>query len=257
MATSITMPESSAGSVDSFASFALVVMRPTPNISTRDPSRSAARLTMTNDPGVVGHARTRSFPITAANVVGFEKARLTWDGGAVTKHPGHAVLVVPVPELEPFVRERWAHYEPGWVSSDPAFTHAHVTVLAPFLGAPSDAELHRVGEIAAATAPFDYVLGEVEEFPNGCIHVRPDPAAPFVVLTHALWAAFPQCPPYAGEYAVFPHVTLDQESATVSVATARAALADVLPAWCRADRLELQWYEDGGCRVVADWKLSG
>ncbi|WP_246159617.1 2'-5' RNA ligase family protein [Nocardioides antri] len=169
---------------------------------------------------------------------------------------GHSVLVVPVPELEPFVRGRWEHYEPGWVARDPSFTHAHVTALAPYLPQPTAADLDRVAAIADATEPFDYVLREVLAFPNGCLHVPPEPAEPFAALTHALWEAFPQCPPYQGEYDVAPHVTLDHSSATVTVATTRALLAGVLPAACRADRLELHWYEEGSCHVLADWKLG-
>lgn len=170
--------------------------------------------------------------------------------------PGHTVLVVPVPELEPFVRGRWLHYEPGWVSRDPAFTHAHVTALAPYLPEPTDADLAAVAAVAGATAPFDYDLLDVREFDNGCIHVPPVPAGPFAALTHALWAAFPQCPPYAGEYDVAPHVTLDHRSETVSVTSTRALLEDLLPVRCRADRLELHWYQQGDCRVLADWKLG-
>lgn len=175
----------------------------------------------------------------------------------VTHPAGHTVLVVPVPELESFVRSRWQHYEPSWVSDDPAFTHAHVTALAPYLPEPTAADLDRLATIAASTAPFDYRLGEVQEFPNGCIHVPPEPGGPFVALTHALWAAFPQCPPYEGQYGVEPHVTLDHRSSSVSVASTAAALGGVLPARCRADRLELHWYEEGRCHVMADWKLSG
>jgi hypothetical protein len=43
----------------------------------------------------------------------------------------------------------------------------------------------------------------------------------------------------------------------VSVASTRALLGALLPARCRADRLELHWYEEGNCHVRADWKLTG
>ena len=170
---------------------------------------------------------------------------------------GHSVLVVPVPELEPFARGRWVHYLPSWVSRDPAFTHAHITALSPYLPTPTAADLARVAAIARATAPFGYVLRDVQELADGFIQVLPEPAAPFAALTHALWEAFPQCPPYGGAYDVAPHVTLDQRSDTVSVASTRALLCDLLPARCRADRIELHWYEEGNCHVLADWKLTG
>ena len=166
------------------------------------------------------------------------------------------MLVVPVPELEPFVRGRWEHYEPSWVSRDPGFTHAHITALSPYLPVPTPADLARIAEIAAATASFDFVLREVASFPDGCLHLPPEPAGPFAALTHALWEAFPQCPPYSGQYGVEPHLTLDQQSGDVTILSTSAALADVLPARCRADRLELHWYEPGRCHVMADWKLG-
>lgn len=175
----------------------------------------------------------------------------------VTNRRGHSVLVVPVPELEPFALGRWKHYLPSWVSRDPAFTHAHITALAPYLPEPTAADLARVAAIARTTAAFDYELREVQELADGFILVAPEPTEPFAALTQALWDAFPQCPPYAGEYDIAPHVTLDQRSAEVSVASTRALLGDALPARCRADRLELQWYEEDNCHVLTEWKLAG
>jgi hypothetical protein len=190
-------------------------------------------------------------------VIGFENTFQTCDSGLVTTSAGHSVLMVPVPELEPFAVGRWLHYLPSWVSRDPAFTHAHITALSPYLSKPTAAELAGVAAVARTTPPFDYVLRKVEELANGFIQVAPEPAAPFAALTAALWEAFPECPPYAGEYDAAPHVTLDQRSDEVSVASTRALLGDLLPARCRADRLELHWYEEGNCRVLADWKLTG
>ena len=67
--------------------------------------------------------------------------------------------VVPVPDLESWVRARWEHYEPGWVSRDPAFTHAHITALAPFLPSPTAADLAAVGAIAASSPGILFVVG--------------------------------------------------------------------------------------------------
>jgi len=170
---------------------------------------------------------------------------------------GHSVLVVPVPELEPFVRARWHHYDSAWVSHDPAFVHAHITVLAPFRADPTPSDLARVAEIAGTTDPFPFALDEVDEFPNGLLHVRPDPDAPFIELTRRLWAAFPDCPPYGGAFEVAPHLTLDQRSSSVSRASTSAAVADLIPTMARADRLELQWYEAGRCHVRSSWPMSG
>lgn len=175
---------------------------------------------------------------------------------ATSSGAGHGVLVVPVPELEPFVRSRWQHYEPGWVSRDPGFTHAHVTALAPYLPAPTDDDLDLVAKVAATTDPFDFLLADVEVFPGGTIYLRPDPVAPFAELSERLWAAFPQCPPYAGEYDVAPHLTLDHLAGDVTLAATRSLLGDAVPARCRADRLELHWYEPGNCHVRRTWRLG-
>lgn len=172
--------------------------------------------------------------------------------------PGHTVLVVPVPELESFVRLRWEHYAPALVSADPAFTHAHITALAPYLLDPTDADLGRVAAIAATTEQFDYALDTVRVLPDGHINLEPEPAAPFARLTARLWEAFPQCPPYGGRHCdVAPHLTLDRCSPEVSAESTRALLGDAVPARCRADRLELQWYQTGGCRALRSWPLGG
>lgn len=169
---------------------------------------------------------------------------------------GHSVLVVPVPALEPYVRSRWAHYDPDWVSTDPAFTHAHITALAPFLPAPSEADLARVAAIAGSAGPFPVTLAEIAVFPDGIIHLLPDPPDPFAALTAALGRAFPQCPPYAGEFAdVIPHLTLDHAD-HVSAAQVRADLAGLLPIHVCVDRLELHWYDEAECRVLAGWPLG-
>lgn len=175
----------------------------------------------------------------------------------MTRQPGHSVLLVPVPALEGFIRSRWEHYAPELVSRDRAFTHAHVTVLAPYLAEPSSDDLAVVEEIVASTPAFAFRLHDVAAFPDGIIHAAPVPAAPFSRLTARLWEAFPQCPPYGGRYDdLVPHVTLDRLSPSVDVATTRALLGDLLPTRCVADRVELHWYETGNCHVLATWALG-
>lgn len=176
----------------------------------------------------------------------------------MTDEPGHTVLVVPVPELEAFVRQRWEHYDPVWVSTDPEFTHAHVTALAPFLPTPSRTDLDRVGEIAAAMPPTDFRLEMVHTFPDGIIHLRPVPSEPFAALTRRLWEAFPACPPYGGQCDdLTPHLTLDRAAGPVTVASTRALLGGAIPVRCRAQRLELHRYAAGDCRVQHSWPLGG
>lgn len=170
---------------------------------------------------------------------------------------GHTVLQVPVPQLEEFVRGRHAHYDPGFVSADPAFTHAHVTVLGPFLPVPEADALARVSTVLAETEPFDFVLARAATFADGIIHLVPEPGRPFQDLTIRLFAAFPECPPYAGAHdEVLPHLTLDLAAGPVTEASTLAALGDAVPARCRADRVDLAWWAECDCRLLDSWRLG-
>lgn len=164
--------------------------------------------------------------------------------------------MIPVPSLEAFVSARWAHHDPGWLSKDQEFTHAHITALSPYLRSPLPNDLRRVGDVVASMRSFDFTLADVDVFHNGCIHLRPEPADPFAELTELLAGAFPMCPPYDGEYEPVPHLTLDQCSGDVTPETTLSALGDVIPATCRAERLEMHWYEEGNCHVREVWWLS-
>ena len=80
---------------------------------------------------------------------------------------------------------------------------AHVTILSPFV--PSD-DLDRrvsatVSELVARTKAFDVSFSRVRrwepsEYGLGAVWLEPEPAAPFVALTRAIWAEFPDFPPY-------------------------------------------------------------
>ena len=169
----------------------------------------------------------------------------------------HNVLVVPVPELEEFVLGRTRHYDASFVSADPAFVHAHISALGPFLDDPSGDDLALVDEIARRTPAFDYTLDTMGEFADGILYLEPAPEGPFRALNRELVAAFPQCPPYGGAFpGPVPHLTLDQRADGIDHASVRAALGDAVPARCRADRLALHRYANHDCRVLAEWKLS-
>jgi 2'-5' RNA ligase len=172
--------------------------------------------------------------------------------------PGHSVLQLPVAPLEVWGRARTAHYDGGFVSSDPRFGHAHITALGPFDPDPSAADLAAVADLAAATAPIRVRLDDLAQFPNGIIHLVPDPDRRLRDLTARLVAAFPGWPPYGGEFGddVQPHLTVDAASAEVDLASTAALLADVVPADVVLDRLQLAWWESGACHVVHEWRLG-
>lgn len=172
---------------------------------------------------------------------------------------GHSVLQLPVPPLEEWVRARTDHHDTSFVSADPRFGHAHITALGPFDPAPSAAALAVVAELAYATRPIAVRLADLAQFPNGIIHLLPDPDHRLRDLTARLVAAFPDHPPYAGEFGanVRPHLTVDAASVDVSLASTAELLRGVVPVEVVLDRLQLVWWESGDCHVMGEWRLGG
>lgn len=168
------------------------------------------------------------------------------------------MLQLPVPVLEDWVVARTRHYDPSFVSDDERFGHAHITALAPFDPRPSRDAVATVASIAAQTAPIDVRLERLDQFPNGIIHLVPEPQEPLARLTARLVEAFPQFPPYAGEFgpAVAPHLTLDAASPEVGIDSTRRSLAGAVPVSTRLDTLQLAWWETDRCHVLEQWTLG-
>lgn len=171
----------------------------------------------------------------------------------MTEWSGHGVLQVAVPELEDWISARTRHYDPRYLSSDPRFAHAHITVLAPLR--PDEVDLAAIARIAATTRPFEFALREIHVFPNGCVYLKPDPDEPFRELTRRAWQAHPAVTPN-GAPNPQPHLTLDLLSAAVTVPSTRASLGDLMPAQGRAEALELVWYAPSECRLIDRWPMG-
>jgi hypothetical protein len=170
---------------------------------------------------------------------------------------GHAVLAVPVPALDDVVRAHTAHHDASFVSADPAFSHAHVTVLAPWLAEPTDDDLTVVRDVVADEPAFAVAFREVAQFADGITYLVPEPAAPFSRLTARLAAAFPRTPPYGGRYdTLVPHLTLDHRLTGATVASVTAALGDRLPVVEQVTCVDLQWWANHDCHVRARFPLG-
>jgi len=171
---------------------------------------------------------------------------------------GHSVLQLPVPALEEWVLARTRHHDASFVSDDPRFGHAHVTALGPFDPSPSPQALAEVGAIAVRTQPIRVTFGRLGQFPDGIIHLVPEPDTALRGLTAMLVEAFPEFPPYGGRFGegVAPHLTLDAASAEVSLASTARLLGAVVPVTCTLDELQLAWWESGHCHVQHRWTLG-
>ena len=100
---------------------------------------------------------------------------------------------------------------------------AHVTLLFPFIprGSISVARLSDVATIAEREPSFEAALTAVRRFPSSepaidaVLWLAPEPVEPFLRLTAAIAATYPDYPPYGGIHdEVIPHLTI----ATGSVA---------------------------------------
>lgn len=146
-------------------------------------------------------------------------------------------LLVPVPEAAPALdgwRERTARTKPS--SGMPP----HVTLLFPF--ADSDEVDYGMEDdlrhLFARFEPFDFTLGETGRFPT-TLYLAPDPAEPFVELSRAIVAQYPQWQPYGGEIdEIVPHLTVAQGEAALLDA-AEAEIASALPIAGRAAEVVL------------------
>jgi 2'-5' RNA ligase len=165
-------------------------------------------------------------------------------------------LVVPMPELDAIVgaiRHEWDPVAPLGV-------HAHVTVLFPFAppSAIDDALVDRVDRVVTTRAPHPVTFSILTEFPGPVLYLAPEPAEPFRALTRALAAAFPEFPPYEGQFPdIVPHLTV-AHGAHAPRAAIEAELAPRLPLTTTAERVEL-WVEgeDDRWRTRARFPLRG
>jgi 2'-5' RNA ligase len=156
-----------------------------------------------------------------------------------------SAVVIVVPEVEPLVRDFRRKYDPVARRGMPA----HVTILWPFAVPPIAREdREELRKIAAATSSFEYAFPVMRRFPS-VLWFAPDPAAPFIDLTHALLRRWPSRVPYGGEHAeLVPHVTVAQgKDATLN--KVETAIAPHLPVRAYARELTLLT-EANGCWSV-------
>lgn len=139
-----------------------------------------------------------------------------------------SAILVPVPEAEPAVGHLRARLDRSAGQGVPA----HVTVLFPFMP-PAQITAAALSAVAAAVATvpgFDCRFARTAWFGDNVVWLAPEPDGPFRALTAAVHAAFPDYPPFGGQFAdVIPHLTVGDRPAG-GPAALRAAEAEVRPA---------------------------
>jgi 2'-5' RNA ligase len=159
-------------------------------------------------------------------------------------------LVIVVDDAEPFDEIR-RELMPSVVDAGIPF---HVTLLSPFGELADDAR-----SFFAAREPFEFELTRVATWPT-VVYLVPEPDDELRACMAALFARFPQWPPYGGVHDdVTPHATLGEavDAATVADEIARR-LAPHLPHRCQArDVTLLEEVEPGRWRERERFPLGG
>jgi hypothetical protein len=147
--------------------------------------------------------------------------------------PRRTALIVAVPEAEHAV----GGYRLAHDSSAALGAPAHITVLVPFV-APEAVDEAAIRDVVAQIPAFAFRLDAVERFDDGVVWLHPEPSEPFRALTRAVWARWPDHPPYEGAHdEVIPHLTVSNEHIEVSIE---------LPIDARADHVTLIEEDDRG-----------
>jgi hypothetical protein len=160
--------------------------------------------------------------------------------------PRRTALIVPVPEAEPAVGALRLRHD----SSAALGVPAHVTVLVPFAD-PEDVDEEALAALLSRFRAFDFVLDRVERWEEGIVWLHPEPSAPFVDLTAAVWQRWPEYPPYEGAHdEPIPHLTVSLTPIDVQVQ---------LPIACRAHEVLLieESETDGRWSVRRRFPLQG
>jgi 2'-5' RNA ligase len=86
---------------------------------------------------------------------------------------------------------------------------AHITVIYPFVPTEllDSSVRRRAARALASQAPFAFRLSAVRRWPNSH-YLAVEPLEPFEAIVRSLVEVFPEYPPYAGEFAYVPHVTI-------------------------------------------------
>jgi 2'-5' RNA ligase len=146
----------------------------------------------------------------------------------VTNGDPESALIIEVPEAEPAVARHRTRLDASAALGVPA----HITVLAPFLpraaiGPDVLAELTR---LFAAVRPFRFRLDRTAWFGDEVLWLGPAEPGPFRELTALVYASFPACPPFGGEFEdVVPHLTVGHAAPLADLRAAERAVRAALP----------------------------
>jgi 2'-5' RNA ligase len=175
----------------------------------------------------------------------------------VAVEPTETAVIVPFPDLEPLVGPYRRRMDRAARWGVPA----HVTVLYPFVPPPVRPETVDLltAALADATA-FECTFARFRWFGEDVVWLAPEPAGPFRAMTAAVWRAFPDHPPYGGQFDEgIPHLTIGHDHDVAAMRAAEADLTPRLPLHGTVDRVWVMAGTDApdSWRTVAEVNLPG
>jgi hypothetical protein len=120
-----------------------------------------------------------------------------------------------------------------------------LTLHYPWLSAAevTDADLARLRTFFAGRSALEFDLTHVQEFPGAVAYAEPQPDGELRATMRALWAMYPQCPPYGRPgFDPPPHATLGRYEgpSPITLEQAKKRVEPLLPVHCVVSEATLQ-----------------
>lgn len=165
---------------------------------------------------------------------------------------GESILLIALPELD-------QHVLPWGLATAPDGITTHVTVLTPFLLETEIDEgvLAELRGIFGGVAAHDLTFAKVGRFPT-VLYLEPDPDQPVRDMIAALWARWPQCPPYGGAFDdPAPHLSVVRDATEAGFEEAAGILETRLPLRTRAAAVDLLIFDGSRWNLRERFPLAG
>src|SRR5919201_2031394 len=148
--------------------------------------------------------------------------------------PLETVITLVLEHVDPELSRAHRELYPERIAENIPFS---LTLLYPWLPAASvtDDDLEQLRSFFAARPPLDFELTHVTEFPGLVAYAVPEPDDELRATMRALWALFPQCPPYGRPGSnPPPHATLTRYANPINATfeQAKVRVEPLLPVDC-------------------------
>lgn len=174
--------------------------------------------------------------------------------------PLETVITLVLEHVDPALSEAHRELYPERIAENIPFS---LTLLYPWLPAASvnEADLEELRSFFAGRSPLQFELTHVTEFPNLVAYAAPEPDGELRKTMRALWALYPQCPPYRQPGSdPPPHATLARYAGPgdVTFQQAKERVEPLLPVRCVVEEATLmEEYEVDRMRVRETFPFGG